>query len=90
MFGESIQRIIHPVLFLLLSAFLLVACEGSGAADSPEKDTTPPVITLNGNNAVTLVLGEDTYVEAGASATDNIDGSEIGRASCRERVGLYV
>ncbi|MFV2056209.1 MAG: immunoglobulin-like domain-containing protein, partial [Thiohalomonadales bacterium] len=36
-------------------------------------DTVPPVITLNGQSTVTLVQGT-AYIEAGASATDNIDG----------------
>ena len=37
-------------------------------------DDSAPVITLNGANTVTLIQG-DTYVDAGASATDDRDGS---------------
>ena len=37
-------------------------------------DTTAPVITLNGAATVNLTLG-DTYADAGATATDNIDGN---------------
>lgn len=44
---------------------------GSGGGGN---DTTPPVITLLGNNPVTVVLNS-TYVDAGVTATDNIDGS---------------
>jgi hypothetical protein len=36
-------------------------------------DTTKPVITLLGNNPVNVTLG-DTYVDAGATASDNVDG----------------
>ena len=36
-------------------------------------DNTPPVITLNGSSTVMLVVG-DSYVDAGATAVDNIDG----------------
>ncbi|WP_298421280.1 immunoglobulin-like domain-containing protein [uncultured Kordia sp.] len=36
-------------------------------------DTIPPVITLNGDNPVDIFVG-DTYVDAGATAIDNIDG----------------
>ncbi len=36
-------------------------------------DITPPVITLNGDNPLALTVG-DTYVEPGATASDNIDG----------------
>ncbi len=37
-------------------------------------DKTPPVITLNGDNPMNLVIGT-TYTEPGATATDAIDGS---------------
>ncbi|MBT8271363.1 MAG: DUF5011 domain-containing protein, partial [Bacteroidia bacterium] len=36
-------------------------------------DTTPPVITLIGPSVVNLNVG-DTYIEQGATATDNVDG----------------
>lgn len=36
-------------------------------------DTTPPVISLNGEANLELTVG-DTYTEAGATATDNVDG----------------
>jgi photosystem II stability/assembly factor-like uncharacterized protein len=37
-------------------------------------DTTPPVITLNGDSVITLKVG-DKYIDAGATATDNKDGN---------------
>ncbi|QSE96430.1 immunoglobulin-like domain-containing protein [Fulvivirga lutea] len=40
-------------------------------------DTTPPVITLNGDATVAVVTGEE-YVELGAIAIDNIDGDISG------------
>ena len=39
-----------------------------------EADTTPPVITIAGDNPATVTWG-DAYADAGATATDNIDGS---------------
>ncbi|TBN11858.1 immunoglobulin-like domain-containing protein, partial [Hyunsoonleella pacifica] len=36
-------------------------------------DTTAPVITLNGNATIDLNVG-DIYTEAGATATDDLDG----------------
>jgi hypothetical protein len=36
-------------------------------------DTTKPVITLLGDNPVSITLG-NTYVDAGATASDNVDG----------------
>jgi len=44
---------------------------GDGTNDS---DTTPPVITLNGDSNVTVVQGND-YIDAGATATDDRDGN---------------
>ena len=41
-------------------------------------DTTPPVITLLGSNPVTVQVGS-TYTDAGATATDNIDGNLTGK-----------
>ena len=37
-------------------------------------DTTPPVITLNGQSSMTIILG-GTYTEVGATAMDNLDGN---------------
>ncbi len=37
-------------------------------------DTTAPVITLNGNNPVTIYRNE-SYEDAGATATDNVNGA---------------
>ena len=37
-------------------------------------DTTAPVIVLNGASTINLNIG-DTYIEQGATATDNIDGN---------------
>lgn len=53
---------------------------GEGASEpseggSPEgiTDTTPPVISLNGDATINLVVG-DTYSEQGATANDDMDG----------------
>ena len=37
------------------------------------EDTVAPVITLLGDNPITIEVG-DTYTDAGATATDNFDG----------------
>ena len=37
-------------------------------------DETPPVITLNGENNINLIVGDD-YEELGASAVDDLDGN---------------
>lgn len=36
-------------------------------------DNTPPIISLNGDNNLSLTVG-DTYTELGASASDDVDG----------------
>ena len=48
--------------------------EGDWGDEVPEaKDTEAPVLTLSGEMQVTIGQGS-TYVDAGASATDNVDG----------------
>src|SRR5207249_9406554 len=37
-------------------------------------DTTPPVITLRGSTSVSVEIGS-TYTDAGATASDNVDGN---------------
>ncbi len=43
-------------------------------ADVPEPDKTAPVITLKGSSTITLLQGQ-TYIEAGAVAKDDKDGT---------------
>jgi hypothetical protein len=46
---------------------------GSTPVVEPTEDTTAPVITLNGDSSMTIAQGS-TYVDPGATATDNVDG----------------
>ena len=46
----------------------------SAGETQPPADTTAPLITLNGDNPLILTTG-DTYTEAGATATDDVDGA---------------
>ena len=57
-------------------AATLTACGGDGSSptpDQPVEDTTPPVITLAGENPQVVDVGEP-YTELGATASDNLDG----------------
>ena len=40
-------------------------------------DNTPPVITINGENPISIVANQDYYYDEGASALDDIDGVVI-------------
>ena len=42
---------------------------------APESDTSAPIITINGDSTIDLLLGEPYYVEQGATAFDEIDGN---------------
>ena len=42
--------------------------------EEPVADTTPPIVTLQGEATVTITVGA-TYSDAGATATDNVDGT---------------
>ena len=51
---------------------------GDACVDPTILDTTPPVITLNGAPSVTLNVG-DNYSDAGATASDDVDGDLTGK-----------
>ena len=56
-------------------------------------DLTPPQITLNGLSEIVLVLGQDTYVELGATVTDNLDPNpalEISGSVNDQVEGTYI
>lgn len=42
--------------------------------EEPVADTTPPIVTLQGEATVTIAVGA-AYSDAGATATDNVDGT---------------
>jgi hypothetical protein len=52
---------------LALTATLITGCS--------KDDTTAPVVTLAGSSAVTVSLNSSAYSDAGATATDDEDGS---------------
>jgi len=60
------------VFVLLFSVFIVTGCGGGGS--STTNDTIKPVITLNGANPMELTQGT-AYSEAGATATDDRDGT---------------
>jgi hypothetical protein len=61
------KKIIISLVILIFGLVLFVGC----GVVTP--DTTAPVITLLGENSVNLNVGDD-YVDAGATAFDNVDG----------------
>ena len=70
---RQVMKNIYSTLIILLTSLLLVAC-GGGSADIPiQTDTVAPVITLIGEDTITLEFG-DTFTEPGATATDAVDG----------------
>lgn len=67
--------------------------DGVLVLDVSDTDREPPVITMLGDDPAVVTVG-DTYIDAGATATDNIDGdltSKIALASNVDtsRVGAY-
>jgi len=61
----------HICLIFLL---ILSGCGSSSSDDDSNLDTTPPVITITGDSTINIFQGSE-YIDAGASATDNIDGA---------------
>ena len=69
-----------PSIFILVTLALQACGGGSGSSEQGASSTTPapldttaPIITLAGLASVEHEQGT-TYVDAGASATDNVDG----------------
>ncbi|QEP44929.1 DUF5011 domain-containing protein [Ectothiorhodospiraceae bacterium BW-2] len=67
---------------------------GSAQATITVTDQTKPILTLNGNSALTLNIGQ-SYTEQGATASDNVDGDISNRITLSgsvdtSRVGLYT
>ena len=61
-------------LIYLFLALIIVACSSDDSSDdSGGNDSTAPIITLNGQAIATVNLNS-TYTDAGATATDNVDG----------------
>jgi len=58
---------------VLFCLFVLSACGGGSSETTTAPDTTAPVITLNGDNPMNVILGSP-YIEPGATAVDDRDG----------------
>ena len=75
------------ILLLASMVILFTACdEGSSA------DTMAPIITLNGENNITLLEGE-IYTDLGSTATDNVDATVTVTSSGivdTNKVGTYT
>ncbi len=56
-------------------AWVDTATIGGTTYDFVTPDTTSPVITLNGDNPMTVAQGS-VFVDPGATATDNVDGTD--------------
>ena len=69
------QQAIKTFLLPLIS-FSLMGC-GGDSTTSGSKDTTPPQITLKGNTNISVTIG-NTYGDAGATASDDVDGDISG------------
>ena len=72
------RSILSAILFMIVISLALYGCGGGGGGGSGGEisvvaDSTPPVITLLGANPVTVEAGT-SYSDAGATASDNIDG----------------
>ncbi|MGR5320246.1 S8 family serine peptidase [Vibrio sp. DNB22_19_1] len=70
-------KVFEPLKKVALAAlfFSLFGCGGGGDGEvQSSSDTTPPVISVMGDNPATVEQGE-TYSDAGATADDAVDGS---------------
>ena len=63
-------KILFASLLLASGSMILL----NGCSKKEDSDTTSPTITINGSSSVDVVLNS-TYTDAGATATDDVDGS---------------
>ena len=71
--SSSLLNFLKKSTFIICTVFVLTACDDDTDAENTI-DTTPPVITLNGANEITLEYNFQ-YDELGATALDDVDGS---------------
>lgn len=68
--------------FIASLCICIVACGGGSESVTQDidptpadtTDTSPPIITLSGSDAVAILVGTE-YIDAGATATDDVDGN---------------
>jgi len=79
-------------ILLSCSALLLIGCGGGdNSGDLIEADSVAPEITLNGESDIEVLLHAE-YIEEGATAVDNVDGSvnvEISGEVDTDKLGKY-
>ena len=68
--SPSVDPITHNI---VLKAAPTTTFTVKPTADKPKPDKIPPIITVLGNNQITINVGS-TYKDAGATALDNVDG----------------
>jgi hypothetical protein len=73
----EINKLIDPTFFGSMTVTDLRLALIKLSSDYVEGDTTDPVITILGNNPEYVLKG-DTYVDAGATAEDDVDGDITG------------
>lgn len=72
---KILPRKLFFVCFSIIFTYLFVACDPVfDDDDNITTDVTNPTININGSQSVDIELG-DNYVDAGAAASDNIDGN---------------
>ncbi len=72
-YGFCLDATILPSPFIRITYDEMLRGGYEDFVPTPTPDTTPPVITILGDNPATVILG-NTYIDAGATAIDNIDG----------------
>ena len=95
---KNIKRILFIVVILsvLIFSFIMIGKKSKKIEKAPEKivevDKVSPVITLKGNQEVTITVG-DKYVELGYTAVDDKDGDITSKVmvtnNIKDSVGNY-
>ena len=77
------------IFFLICFSLLLIAYACKKDKEEETKDTTPPVITVLGKTPINIQK-DSAYTDAGATATDNIDGDITSKILTTNNVNINV
>ncbi len=77
------NKLIIPIIFFFVCT-LLFSCKKEDS-----KDTTPPQITLLGDNPYTVGMGTN-YIDSGVTAIDDIDGDISASVQLTNNVNMSV
>jgi len=86
--NKNMSKPAYDLIFLFLS-FLIILSSCNKDDKESSSDTTAPVITILGYNPVASPK-DSTYVDAGATAIDDVDGDITANIETTSNINIHV